>query len=210
MKTRATRQVFAQLFRVLPNFHWSTTCFHGVKFEICCWQLRFSFTVNAPNFVGWGWLLGRNNFILYKSFSGNSVPHTQPWKDLKFIRFRLQFTFCYDAHISVFVPAWCLHSTVKLIHNGYLLIRFSRIHLQWKETVWGHKVIMPSPERNHYNLANATEPCWKARKSVDGRLLRPRANVESKSNLIRRTYLFWSRRMNGTTFAATSVKFDSN
>ena len=36
--------------------------------------------------------------------------------------------------------------------------------------------------------------------------LTPRENAES--NLIRQTYLFWNRRMNGATFAA--IKFDSN
>ena len=38
--------------------------------------------------------------------------------------------------------------------------------------------------------------------------LRPRANVESNSNIIHRTYLFWNRRMNDAKFAA--IKFDSN
>ena len=37
-------------------------------------------------------------------------------------------------------------------------------------------------------------------------MLRPRANVESTSNLIRRTYLFCNRRMDSATFAATCVR----
>ena len=70
--------------------------------------------------------------------------------------------------------------------------------------------------RSQFALTSSTLPFtkksrhrkeWPTRELL-GTLLRPRANVESNSNIIHRTYLFWNRRMNDATFAA--IKFDSN